>query len=33
MRGTQIHYEATGDYDVIDFIQDYNNGYNWDGSS
>jgi len=28
MRGTQIHYEATGDYDVIDFIQDYNINFN-----
>ena len=23
-----MHYEATGDYDVIDFIQDYNINFN-----
>lgn len=28
MRGTQIHYEATGDYDVIDIIQDYKLNFN-----
>ena len=24
MRGNAIHYEATGEYDLIDVIQDYN---------
>ena len=28
MRGTALHYESTGEYDVIDFIQDYNLGFN-----
>lgn len=28
MRGTQIHYEATGKYDVIDIIQDYKLNFN-----
>ena len=28
MRGTQIHYEATGEYDVIDIIQDYKLNFN-----
>jgi sulfur relay (sulfurtransferase) DsrC/TusE family protein len=28
MRGTRIHYEATGNYDVIDFIQEFNINFN-----
>lgn len=28
MRGNSIHYEATGDYDVIDFVQDYKLNFN-----
>jgi len=28
MRGNAIHYEATGDYDVIDFVQDYKLNFN-----
>jgi len=28
MRGTQIHYESTGEYDVIDIIQDYKLNFN-----
>jgi hypothetical protein len=28
MRGTALHYESTGKYDVIDFIQDYKLGFN-----
>lgn len=28
MRGSQLHYEATGDYDLIDVIQDYNLNFN-----
>ena len=28
MRGTAIHYEATGDYDVIDFCQHYKLSFN-----
>ena len=28
MRGSAIHYEATGDYDVIDFVQDYKLNFN-----
>ena len=28
MRGTALHYESTGEYDVIDFIQDYDLGFN-----
>ena len=28
MRGSTIHYEATGDYDVIDFVQDYKLNFN-----
>ena len=28
MRGNAIHYEATGDYDVIDFCQHYKLGFN-----
>lgn len=24
MRGNSVHYEATGDYDILDVIQDYN---------
>lgn len=28
MRGNSIHYEATGEYDLIDVIQDYNLNFN-----
>ena len=28
MRGNAIHYEATGDYDVIDFCQHYKLSFN-----
>ena len=28
MRGNAIHYESTGDYDVIDFVQDYKLNFN-----
>lgn len=28
MRGSQLHYEATGDYDLIDVIQDYKLNFN-----
>ena len=28
MRGNAIHYEATGDYDVIDFCQQYKLSFN-----
>ena len=28
MRGTQIHYEATGDYDIIDVCNHYNLNFN-----
>ena len=28
MRGTKIHYEATGEYDLIDVIQDYKLNFN-----
>lgn len=28
MRGNSIHYEATGDYDLIDVIQDYKLNFN-----
>ena len=28
MRGKAIHYESTGDYDVIDFVQDYKLNFN-----
>ena len=28
MRGNSMHYEATGDYDVIDFVQDYKLNFN-----
>ena len=28
MRGNAIHYEATGDYDVIDFCQHYRLNFN-----
>lgn len=28
MRGSSLHYEATGDYDLIDVIQDYNLNFN-----
>lgn len=28
MRGSSLHYEATGDYDLIDVIQDYKLNFN-----
>ena len=28
MRGNTIHYESTGEYDVIDFVQDYKLNFN-----
>ena len=28
MRGTRLHYEATGEYDLIDIIQDYKLNFN-----
>ena len=28
MRGNAMHYESTGDYDVIDFVQDYKLNFN-----
>ena len=28
MRGTQLHYEATGDYDIIDVCNHYNLNFN-----
>ena len=28
MRGNAIHYESTGEYDVIDFVQDYKLNFN-----
>ena len=28
MRGTQVHYEATGNYDVIDIAKDYKLNFN-----
>ena len=28
MRGNSLHYEATGEYDLIDIISDYNLNFN-----